>query len=409
MAIITKPVTEPDDIQSVLGISTTNYGTIMRPDLFGYSTTIINKMSKKKPLSRNILHSLTDEQFKSGVNGASGTNGIFWGLRIATSAYNWTTIHNATWEYEEKPTGGIDSSPYRPSDFVGYDSNAKPAIIGIADQLTSSNAEILYNNTQGLFTCQLTDQSSGNTTGVSQLDALGISLSNAYLCAAIDNYAVAMLNGRAGDTVAPLSSGAKEFTCPPLPSNHPLRAAATSRKVTLFIANLDSVTSLKTKGNWIALTSSSMGVKAASIPELAGLSVKFSEASTLGFGSWTLVSTTTSGTMLNATARCDVAPTFVTNPTVYGYKVTLQFNNINGTTKTFSRTLTSSSVNINLMNALLTWTASEMGLKPTSGTTYSYTLRLYGVSYSANGSTLTREDFLSSLTGSFTYTGSTIS
>lgn len=401
MAVIKTPVTEPSDIQSVLNISTTNYGTIMRPDLFNMD--VINEMSKKKPLDRNILHSLTDEQFKSGVGGASGTNGIYWGLKIATSAKNWTTIHSANWEYVEKPKGGIDSSPFRPSDFVGYDSSAKPTLT-VETDLTQSGAEVIFSAITP-FTCLLKLNISGNTTGVDPLDALGITSSNAYLCVAIGNYAAAMLNGRANDTVAPISSnGGKtqiEYTCPELPSG--LKSAAT-RQVTFFIANINDISTLK-NGGWLSFSNTAQAVKAASLPNVAGLSVKFSQISSLGFGDWEFASPTTSGTSFTIAASCKTTPTYVSNPTIYGYEVSATFNNSNGTKKTFTRTLTSSSVNTSLMNAVLTWASSEFGFVPSSNSSIKYTLNLYGVSYTAGGSTLERRQLLTTTTGTFTYTG----
>lgn len=400
MAVISKPVTEPSDIQTELNLAgVTSCGYLM-------TYTGINKMSKKKPLDRNVLHELTDEQFKNGVSGASGTNGIYWGLRIATSAKNWTTIHNATWEYVEKPTGGIDSSPYRLLDFVGYDKNAKPTLTADCD-LTQSNAEIVYSNKKP-FGCLLKPNISGNTTGVDPLDALGISSSKAYLCVAIDNYAAAMLNGRANDTITPISTtgGASqiEYTCPELPSG--LKAAASSRKVSLFIADISGISTML-NGGWLSFSSTAQSVKAATLPDVAGMTVKFSQISSLGFGDWEFTSMATSGTQFSASAKCNTAPTYVSNPTTYGYEVTAIFNNSNGTKKTFTRTLTSSSVNTSLMNTVLTWASSEFGFTPSANASIKYTLSLYGVSYTAGGSTLERRQSLATVSGTFTYTGST--
>ncbi len=399
--MIITPVTEPSDIQQALDLSgITNYGTLIRPDLFGFKD--FNKMSKHKPLDRNVMHTLTEEQFRSGVNGESGTNGIFWGLRMSTSAYDWSSIHEADWEYVEKPTGGIGSSPYRPYDVVGYDKNAEPTISGTSD-LQLSDAEIIY-TAEIPFSVALSLNLDGNETGVDPFDALGIDTSDAWLCVAIDDYAAAMINGRAGDIVAPLSQGAQEFDCPPLPDD--LQAEATSRQVTLFIANLNNATALKTKGKWVYINGVSMGTKAASIPDLIALPVKFSEEPSLGYGTWTLSVVSASGTTFNVSTINTVKPTYLRGTTIYYYEIIGEFNNVAGTKKEFTIVMTSADTTV--FNQVLSYDpTSDFGVSnPVNGTEFNYTITLKGVKVTYDSSSeILREQQLATLTGTFTYTG----
>lgn len=111
--IIIKPVSIAD-VQTATGCHSKN-------DVGGLCTSdAINKWAKYKPVSRPVLRPLTEEERK----GTGGT-GEYYGLQCTLTQITISPeLHNVGFEYI-RPTGGI-SSPYRLSDFDGYDHAAEP-------------------------------------------------------------------------------------------------------------------------------------------------------------------------------------------------------------------------------------------------------------------------------------------
>lgn len=85
----------------------------------------INKWSKHKPVLRpNRISPLTDEEFKG-----TGVNGEYYGLRCTLAEFTLSPeLHDVDYEYI-CPKGGINS-PFRITDFDGYDQYAEPDPIG---------------------------------------------------------------------------------------------------------------------------------------------------------------------------------------------------------------------------------------------------------------------------------------
>lgn len=110
--IITRPVSIAD-VQKTLGVTANDVGNLC-------TSNAINKWAKNKPVSRARLVPLTDEERK----GTGGT-GEYYGLQCTLTQITISPeLHNVGFEYV-RPTGGI-SSPYRLSDFEGYDHSAQP-------------------------------------------------------------------------------------------------------------------------------------------------------------------------------------------------------------------------------------------------------------------------------------------
>lgn len=115
--IITRPVSIAD-VQKTLGVTANDVGSLCTSDA-------INKWAKYKPVSRAKLIPLTEEERK----GTGGT-GEYYGLQCTLTQITISPeIHNVGFEYI-RPTGGI-SSPYRLSDFEGYDHAATPDPTGV--------------------------------------------------------------------------------------------------------------------------------------------------------------------------------------------------------------------------------------------------------------------------------------
>lgn len=110
--IITKPVSVAD-VQKTLGVTVNDVGSLCISES-------INKWAKYKPVSRPVLRPLTEEERK----GTGGT-GEYYGLQCTLTQITISPeLHNVGFEYI-RPTGGL-ASPYRLSDFDGYDHVAEP-------------------------------------------------------------------------------------------------------------------------------------------------------------------------------------------------------------------------------------------------------------------------------------------
>lgn len=115
--IITKPVSIAD-VQKTLGVTVNSVGGLCTSDA-------INKWAKCKPVSRAKLTPLTEEERK----GTGGT-GEYYGLQCTLTQITISPeLHNVGFEYI-RPTGGL-ASPYRLSDFDGYDHAAEPDPTGV--------------------------------------------------------------------------------------------------------------------------------------------------------------------------------------------------------------------------------------------------------------------------------------
>ena len=365
MAIVPSSTTLANLSSIVLGYVTTNAGDIFNKDK-------ILKWAKDKPVSRNAVGTLT-----AGNKRASRiSEGYVWGnFAVAT---NYANLHTRNWSYGDYPTGGISSSPYRVADFIGYDNAAKPTLTGSSREITAG--EVGYNSVNPIGCALDWSNYNNNTTGVDPTTAIdNTSISNLYLCVAVDGYCTAMLNGMAGDTVAPIGNKSTEFTAPKI-DNNDLKKDAT-RNVTFFLTT--DVSGMN--GTWANLANVTRPY-AVTIPELVGKSIKFSSsAGTSGFGTWSITGVLLSrdGKTFSINTQASVAPTETKS-----YRVSIFITNVG--------TSTSSDKSI---NAGTTMANFEVASKIASSGTYNYTAYLYGVT--ASGTTT-----LASKTGSITYTAS---
>lgn len=129
------PITEPNEIQKLLGISTNNYADIMLADS-------INPYSRKKPTNSSVLHKLEDWQFKEAN----------WSYKIPDETQlsdviafinNGTLPANRNWEQPSSVRGSVNigfgwyyvkpETWMRGYDFVGYAHNSPRSIFGTLD------------------------------------------------------------------------------------------------------------------------------------------------------------------------------------------------------------------------------------------------------------------------------------
>lgn len=190
---ITAPVSIAD-VQKVLGKSSNDVGTLCTSDN-------VNKWSKSKPYNISSLGPLVDAE-KKGTP-AQNAEGIFYGLKASSTATDLSNLHNATYEYVGVPKGGADS-PYRPSDFAGYDHNAVPTINGtIPDEA--------YYNVSKDFMCTITyDYQHINTTGIDIAEIIKsadvTTFDSYYPCILVGSYARGLFNS-ATDTQTSIKYG----------------------------------------------------------------------------------------------------------------------------------------------------------------------------------------------------------
>lgn len=153
----------------------------------------VNKWSKNKPYDNSKLSPLTDAD-KKGTAGQQNA-GIYYGLKVSTEVGQWLQLHDVTYNYVGNPKGG--NSPYRLTDFVGYDHNAKPTINGKVP--TSA-----YINVERSLMCTVEyDYSGSNTTGVDiaeiiNSDSDATKFDSYYPCILLGNYARALFNDHTG-------------------------------------------------------------------------------------------------------------------------------------------------------------------------------------------------------------------
>lgn len=179
---ITKPVNFAD-VQKVLSRAFNDEGMLCTSDN-------INKWSKNKPYGYPSLSPLVDAE-KKGTP-AQNAEGIFYGLKVSSVENKLSTLHDATYEYVGAPKGSADS-PYRISDFDGYDHKAVPTISGtIPDEA--------YYNVAKNFACTITyDYLHNNTTGVDIAEIINdiadaTKFDSYYPCILVGSYARGLFN-----------------------------------------------------------------------------------------------------------------------------------------------------------------------------------------------------------------------
>lgn len=272
--LFTKPL-NADEVASYFGVATNDPTVFLRPDLY-HTSDFINKWSIHKPYDRQSMEELSDESIQS----AKAAQGIYYGLKAATHTWG-VEIHDATWEYVDRPSGDITVSPFRGSDLWGYDDNARPTLYG--EIVTPYPGRVIY-TFQTPFTFKLIWNFLNNTTGVDVFKCgsfTGTDVSGWYLCVMIDSYAAIMLDNTGNRVpVSKADSGYDTYSCPELPDS--LKVIESSRKVSFFLADIGGTAnnelSAMLQGEWVKLESIKGDIEAITIPEAVGYSLKWDES-----------------------------------------------------------------------------------------------------------------------------------
>lgn len=365
MAVITTPVTEPNDIQKEINLSgVTNYRNIML-------ASTINKYAKCKPINHTSLHKLTDTERK-GLS-TDIKDGIVYGVQCGCAKGKLSQIHNADWSYVRRPTGDINTFPFRPWDFVGYDKNAQPTLKGGG----LSDKAIIDRDDNGLNP-QLYWNRSGNTTGIDLAEALsGISTtlnySDLYLCIMIGTMATAMLNVTDGtEAVRPIlynSVEGNKFKCPALPDS--LKTKAT-RQVTFFLLSSSDVTNIGLNGSWKNVSGDPYNTSCVpvTVPELVNLSILFKKMFE--------VISSLSVTLTALTSDYSINPSFVKdvdwNNVEYKYMEYVLTQD--GVSQNFRKVVEVDSAG-NFLGVTLKTLISDSGLVYNPGETHTYKVTVY--------------------------------
>lgn len=118
------PATEPsaDGIQAALGLTGyTDYAVLIRPDLYGPKRDVVKFWAKFQPMHSTLLHKLTDNYRRDNGYGIKDNyNYEYNDTTDVNNAFNRAVNGNYSL-YREKPTGGIDTSPFRPWDYYSED------------------------------------------------------------------------------------------------------------------------------------------------------------------------------------------------------------------------------------------------------------------------------------------------
>lgn len=152
----------------------------------------INKWSKHKPIRYPKVDGLSDSEFKGTT--ADQLAGIYYGLKSNVIATDYESLHQTTYEYVGKPTGG-QNAPYRLGDFRGYDHSAVPNLIGYP---TFTNNTIYFDIEEPISILIDFDHLGNNTTGVNLSELTPSNdvydIEDYYPCVMIDNWAKVLYN-----------------------------------------------------------------------------------------------------------------------------------------------------------------------------------------------------------------------
>lgn len=232
----------------------------------------INQWSKIKPINYSKTGPL--DRAKNEFRGISTDHakGIYYGLKAGVQNLTAANIHAADWSYVGRPTGTL-SSPYRFSDFWGYEKDEKyPTLSGSG---LYNGQEAIYSNNTNITT---TLTRSNLTSIVDVAEAIGNSMdyTKLYLCVLVGNKARAMLNKTTG-TVTPIVYNNVEyntFCFPDMTNIINTNDLPMTAKVSVFLVGSDGIATFR--DGWVDLTTAiNIGTKPVTLPKQVNLSITF--------------------------------------------------------------------------------------------------------------------------------------
>lgn len=312
---INAPIAASDPYM-VLGVGTYNGGYDV-----GYICSNqhgkINKWAKYKPIRFPKIEELIDSEFKGTT--IDQINGIVYGLYGKVSATNYKDLHNITYEYIGKPIGG-DNEPFRLTDFIGYDHNAKCNLNGT----TEKDGSTIYYDTQYPISLYVEyDHLGTNTTGINLSDFTdnndSLDIEDYYPCIMIDNYAKALINSQLSeasmaDKYTPIFSNGAYYTRFKTSIDLPALKVEADRKVSFFLIKKinDNLINLT---DWVDVTDKVFLNPLVAIPEATGLTYHFKPYNVMYYAIATSCRATTNGFSIGWEWEEDKHPTESTEVT----------------------------------------------------------------------------------------------
>lgn len=400
------------DISTAVGYSSLDLGTLI-------TNGTINKWAKYKPqkVSGAPVGLLTDAQRRNGAG-----DGSRYGLSVnitGTEAGSLPDIHNSTFSYVGRPTGGITSEPYRMTDFIkdfsstaaGYSDTAQPNPgVALNRQGTSTYPEV-YRDLSRSATFN-GGYNIGNVNGVDiadiVFDGASVELTKCYPCILIGNYfSLLFTNEEDGRVARPLKisdtnypgSWFADLTLPAYGTTSSPFSLNTNYKCTIFLAMIydgDSVsqaTFTKMKTSWLNGADTGQGAIWFSYP-VAPMPISNFEPScgvyvTVKNFAATGMQVTPTGVALTpiaSTTKTGIQTRYnITNATASSaYSISARVGSGSEVTKSISITAGQTS-------GVQAFTATELGVVFSTGSSYSVTVTVYksGSYHSSNTFTVT--------------------
>lgn len=235
----------------------------------------INPWSEIKPINHTKNGPLDREQNEFRGMSTDWAQGIYYGLKAGVQNVTAANIHAADWSYVSRPTGTL-SSPYRFSDFWGYEKdNRNPTLYGSG--LTDGQEPIWSNNTN--ITTMLIRNNVTGVVDVAKAIGNGMDYTKLYLCVLVGNKARAMLNKITG-TVTPIVYNDVEyntFCFPDMTDIINTNDLPMDAKVSVFLVSSNDIATFR--NSWVDLTTAiALAPKPVTLPKQVNLSMTFRAA-----------------------------------------------------------------------------------------------------------------------------------
>lgn len=276
-----------------------------------------------KPIQDSSIEPLTD------FRGNDTANGIWYGVQMALTARNYTSLHDDAFIYH-RPRGGAYNEPFRLSDFVGYIPDALPTLTGAAPMTA-------YRDIADNYNVSITVMSENNGIDVAGImEDSGLDLQTCYPMILVGSKLAALKNTSFDDLrVTPLYYEGSEYTFFTADfSTLGLSEGDTARVTLCLVPYSTGNASPDFSGAWQDITGLTFTHPAFPVPLASGLSVTVEN-----YGNYppelTVVSPTSASTMV-FTVGYSFADTPEENVTV---EITATVNN-GGTSMASTKTFT---------------------------------------------------------------------
>ena len=235
----------------------------------------INPWSEIKPINHTKNGPLDREKDEFRGMTTDHAQGIYYGLKAGVQNVTAANIHAADWSYVSRPTGTL-SSPYRFSDFWGYEKdNRNPTLYGSG---LSDGQEPIWTTNVNITTMLIRNDVAG-VVDIAKAIGNGMDYTKLYLCVLVGNKARAMVN-KMTNTVTPIVHNNVEYNTFCMPdmtdiintNDLPMEA-----KVSVFLVSSNDIATFR--DSWVDLTTAiALSLKPVTLPKQVNLSMTFRAA-----------------------------------------------------------------------------------------------------------------------------------